>query len=374
METLLNEEEQIWIKGELERCLRVLVRNMGRYGTKFPSACAVNGIYGITPNHDWTNGFWTGMLWIAYEYSGQEAYRELALENIESFQQRLKDHFVLDHHDIGFLYSLSVVAGYRVLKDEGLKPVIVWAADVLAARFQEKGGFIQAWGKMGADNEYRLIIDSLLNLPLLYEAYRLTGKESYRKVADSHYSKVIHNIVREDFSTYHTFYFSPKTGNPDHGATHQGYSDHSCWARGQAWAILGMPLHARTSGNAFTEEERTLYENIVGYFESRLPPDGMPYWDLVFEEGSDMPRDSSALVVAACGMLEMGRIGRAKEMMKVLKKMASSDADPESEGLLLHSVYTYRLGEGVDEPSLWGDYFYMEALYRLWNPGWGTYW
>ena len=374
MEPLQNKEEQAFIKEELERCLKVLDRNMERYGTEFPSACAENGRYKITPNHDWTNGFWTGMLWIAYEYSGQERYRDLALKNIESFRQRLKEHFVLDHHDIGFLYSLSAVAGYRVLKQEALKPVIVQAADVLAARFQEKGGFIQAWGKMGAADEYRLIIDSLLNLPLLYEAFHLTGKEHYRRIADSHYRNVIHTIVREDFSTYHTFYFSPETGEPDDGATHQGYSDSSCWARGQAWAILGMPLHARTSGNAFTKEEESLYENIVKYFESRLPSDGMPYWDLVFEEGSDMPRDSSALAIAACGMMEAGRTDRAKEMVRVLEQMASSKKEPESEGLLLHSVYTYRLGEGVDEPSLWGDYFYMEALYRLWNPEWGTYW
>ncbi|EOS27035.1 hypothetical protein C806_00627 [Lachnospiraceae bacterium 3-1] len=374
METLHKEEKQVWIREELKRCLKVLDRNMARFGEEFPSACAEHGRYKITPNHDWTNGFWTGMLWIAYEFSGRQVYKELALKNIESFRQRLQEHYVLDHHDIGFLYSLSVVAGHRILKEEELKPVIVWAADVLAARFQEKGGFIQAWGKLGADHEYRLIIDSLLNLPLLYEAYRLTGKESYQKIADSHYSRVIHNIVREDFSTYHTFYFSKETGNPDHGATYQGYSDNSCWARGQAWAILGMPLHARTSGNAFTEEEAKLYEHVVEYFESHLPSDGMPYWDLVFGEGSDMPRDSSALAIAACGMLEMGRIERAKEMIQVLKNMASSEAEPESEGLLLHSVYTYRFGEGVDEPSLWGDYFYLEALYRLWNPDWGTYW
>lgn len=374
MKTLHNEKEELWIKEELERCLNILDRNMERFGEAFPSACAVEGKYEITPNHDWTNGFWTGMLWIAYEYSGQEKYKEAAVKNIKSFEQRLKDHYVLEHHDIGFLYSLSVVAGYRVLKDETLKPVILWAAKELAARFQEKGGFIQAWGKMGADQEYRLIIDSLMNLPLLYEAYRLTGEESYRRIADSHYDKVISNIVREDYSTYHTFYFHPETGKPDHGATHQGHSDHSCWARGQAWAILGMPLHARTAEEPFTEKETLLYENVVKYFETHLPPDGMPYWDLFFGEGSDMPRDSSALAIAACGMLETGNTERAKEMMQVLKQEASSEKEPESEGLLLHSVYTYRLNEGVDEPCLWGDYFYLEALYRMWNPNWGTYW
>ncbi|MCI9058522.1 MAG: glucuronyl hydrolase, partial [Lachnospiraceae bacterium] len=133
MKTLHNEKEELWIKEEMKRCLNILDRNMERFGEAFPSACAVEGKYEITPNHDWTNGFWTGMLWIAYEYSGQEKYKEAAVKNIKSFEQRLKDHYVLDHHDIGFLYSLSVVAGYRVLKDETLKPVILWAAKELAA-------------------------------------------------------------------------------------------------------------------------------------------------------------------------------------------------------------------------------------------------
>ena len=143
-----------------------------------------------------------------------------------------------------------------------MKSIVLRAADVLADRYQEKGGFIQAWGKKGAPGEYRLIIDSLMNLPLLYRAWEM---------AESHYQKVIQNIVREDCSTYHTFYFNPETGLPDHGATHQGFSDQSCWARGQAWAILGMPLHARISGDGMSEEEKELYGKIVDYFDSHLP-------------------------------------------------------------------------------------------------------
>ena len=105
-----------------------------------------------------------------------------------------------------------------------------------------------------------------------------------------------------------------------------------------------------------------------------MPKDGIPYWDLIFGEGSEQPKDSSALAIAACGMLEMGRAERAKEMLKVLKEGASSQGNPEQEGILLHGVYAYAENKGVDEPNLWGDYFYMEALYRLWNPDWEPFW
>lgn len=373
-ETMNVSRAPAWAKEELDRICAVLEREMERYGTKFPSACAEGGVYSVGENDDWTNGFWTAMLWMAYQYTGQEKFRALAEENIKSFEKRLEDHVILEHHDIGFLYSLSVWAGYRITGDERLKSVVIKAADVLADRYQEKGGFIQAWGKKGAPGEYRLIIDSLMNLPLLYRASEISGDPAYREMAESHYKNVIQNIVREDCSTYHTFYFDPETGLPDHGATHQGFSDQSCWARGQAWAILGMPLHARISGDGMSEEEKELYGKIVEYFDSHLPSDGMPYWDLIFGEGSDQPRDSSALAIAACGMLEMQETEKAYGMLKTLIDQASTAAEPESEGLLLHGVYAYAEGKGVDEPDLWGDYFYMEALCRVCDPDWVPYW
>ena len=366
----MREEKLTWMAEELDRICGVLKRNMERYGTDFPSACATGGKYRIKKNDDWTNGFWTGMLWMAYLHTGDDAFKTLALKNTDSFKQRLDDHFVLDHHDIGFLYSPSVVAAYRITGDEGQRDLAVRAADVLAARFQEKGGFIQAWGKSGDPKEYRLIIDSLLNLPLLYTAAEITGEARYREMAQRHYENVIRLIIREDGSTYHTYYFDSETGAPSRGATHQGYSDNSCWARGQAWAIYGMPLHVRVSGRAFTAEEQERHDRVVRYFLEHLPASGMPYWDLVFKDGDGQPWDSSALAVAACGMLEMGDREKAEEMLKTCRDLASSEAEPDSEGLLLHGVYAYGENKGVDEPNLWGDYFYMEGLMRLANPDW----
>lgn len=362
------------VKNELDRVISIIEKNMERYGLDFPSACATNSIYRIKKNDDWTNGFWTGMLWIAYEYTKKEKFKNLALENIKSFKERLENHFVLDHHDIGFLYSLSVYAGYKILNDNSLKQIVINAADVLMSRFQEKGGFIQAWGKMGEDNEYRLIIDSLLNLPLLYRAYELTNNKEYFDKAETHYNQVINNIFRDDFSTYHTFYFDKETGKPSYGATHQGFSDQSCWARGQAWAILGMPLHSRISKQPFTEKEKTIYKNVVKYFEEHTTENELPYWDLIFNIGSNQPKDSSALAIVACAMIELNEIEKAKNMIYILKEKASSEKEPKSEGLILHGVYAYAQGKGIDEPNLWGDYFYTEALYRILNPDWETYW
>ncbi|MEN2277689.1 glycoside hydrolase family 88 protein, partial [Enterococcus faecium] len=88
-------------------------------------------------------------------------------------------------------------------------------------------------------------IDSLINLPVLFQACTLSNDPHYKEVAFNHYQTLFHTVIREDATTFHTYYFDSNTGVPTHGPTHQGHSDESIWARGQSWAILGIPLNER---------------------------------------------------------------------------------------------------------------------------------
>jgi unsaturated chondroitin disaccharide hydrolase len=372
---LLTEDE---VEKELDWICQKVKRNLERYQNKFPSASATNGKYRLKDNDDWTNGFWTGMLWIAYEYTQDTFFKNAALEQIKSFEYRLKENIVLDHHDLGFLYSLSVGAGYRITSTESFITVLKGAADKLLERYQTKGQFLQAWGSLNNEKEYRLIIDSLINLPLLFDVWRLSGEEKYYKKAVKHYHQVCNHIFRQDYSTFHTYYFNHKNGEPLLGATHQGYRDDSCWARGQAWAVLGMPLNSLYTPSLRNE---FVYEKTVDYFLTSLPDDIVPYWDFAFTKEDGQVRDSSALAIAACGLLSAKKANLytnadklASGMVKVLRDSYTSKNMDENEGLLLHGVYAYQEGKGVDEPNLWGDYFYMESLFRLLRPTWETYW
>lgn len=111
-------------RDELTACARRIARNMGLYGEKFPSACTLNNRYVLKENNDWTNGFWTGMQAMAWEFSGDRAYLDGVERNVASFKARLAAHYVLDHHDIGFLYSLSAVAYWKLTEREALTPLI----------------------------------------------------------------------------------------------------------------------------------------------------------------------------------------------------------------------------------------------------------
>ena len=376
---LLGEKvTDVWLADKITACIQQIEKNSQRFGTQFPSACATNGKYRLKGNDDWTNGFWTGMLWLAYEWTKEKNFLTRAMENIDSFQTRLDDHFVLDHHDIGFLYSLSAVAGYKITGDEHCKQEVIQAADVLLARFQEKGEFIQAWGAYGDPQEYRLIIDSLLNLPLLFAATQLSGEPRYAEAASKHYQRVRKTVIKNDATTFHTYYFDPETGQPSHGATHQGNSDQSIWARGQSWAILGLPLNeSYLHSQPFPEN----YPQIVEVFLAHFPADLVPYWDFDFNDQHPAEKDSSALAIAACGLLEAEKMEAYPDAQKIAKGMLyqlgeqyAASQVPENEGLLLHGVYAHAEGKGIDEPNLWGDYFYLEALIRLALPNWRRYW
>lgn len=135
----------------------------------------MNDIYPACKNDQWTCGFWPGEIWLSYELTGDAAFRDAALVLVDSFMDRIVNKVEVDHHDMGFLYSPSCVAAYKLTGSETGKQAAILAADQLISRFQEKGQFLQAWGKLGAADNYRYIIDCLLNVPLLYWATETTG-------------------------------------------------------------------------------------------------------------------------------------------------------------------------------------------------------
>lgn len=357
--------------------------NLRYLNGKFPfSAAGSDDRYAITENVEWTTGFWTGILWLMYEYTGSDTFKNAALEQVDSFMERVKQRIDLNHHDLGFLYTPSCVSCYKLTGSEKAKEAALMAADVLMERYRERDGFIQAWGEVGRREDYRLIIDCMMNIPLLYWASDMTGDPKYREAATRHFITSCNNVVRDDASAYHTFYFDSDTGKPLKGVTRQGYSDSSAWARGQAWGIYGIALNYRHTRRP---EAFNLYRGMTNYFLNRLPADDVCYWDLIFSDGSGQSRDSSAAAIAVCGMEEMNHYLPETEenkavyqhaMHRILRSLIQNYANPKAEGgeaFLLHGVYSWHSGKGVDRGNIWGDYYYVEALIRFlknWNPYW----
>ncbi|AFC28950.1 glycosyl hydrolase family 88 [Paenibacillus mucilaginosus 3016] len=362
--------------------LHKIDQNLGTFTHKFPEPASVNLVYAAMDNVEWTSSFWTGMLWLAYEITGDVKYRSVAEIQLESYKKRVDEKIATGTHDLGFLYTLSSVAAYKLTKSEAAKEIAVKAADLLMGQYFEKAGIIQAWGGLDdPENGGRMIIDCCMNLPLLYWASEVTGDPKYCQAAYSHVKQAEKYIIREDASSYHTYFMDIYTGAPKYGRTVQGYSDRSCWSRGQAWGIYGFPLSYKYTGDYGLI---VLAKKVANYFINRLPDDSIAYWDLIFTSGPE-ERDSSSSAIAACGLLELSKYlpptddnrrlyeNAAMHMIHSLASNYTTADHPESNGILLHAVYAKPHNKGIDECNIWGDYFYFEALVRL-VKNWELYW
>lgn len=374
------------VREAMEEAVRIVRADLPVFTEKFPSSNSFDGFYEATENVEWTTGFWTGAIWLAYEYTKDEAFKEAALVQVDSFLDRIQNKIDVNHHDMGFLFSLSCVAAYKLTGSEKGKEAALMAADHLAERYRENGKFLQAWGNVGEASEYRLIIDCLLNLPILYWASEVTGEKRYAQMAENHIRTAMRCVLREDDSTYHTYFINMETGEPAYGVTHQGNRNNSAWARGQAWGIYGIALSYHYLKD---ESYIDLFCRVTDFFIRHLPEDLVPYWDFDFDTGSTEPRDSSAAAVAVCGILEMVKYldeERGKKYREVADRLMAAlithcgNRDlKQSNGILLHGTYARDSKEntctnrGVDECNTWGDYFYMEALTRMISD-WKMYW
>ena len=371
--------------------LATIRRNIARFGDSYPDDTTMDGRYPPRPaaggipeggNRGWTTSFWPGMQWLAWELTGEGEFRDAAVRHAADFARRVADGQDLGTHDLGFLYTLSSVTAWELLGIAAARDAALLAADHLMGRFLPAAGIIQAWGDLSDPAQRgRTIVDSLMNMPLLTWAGQQTSDPRYAEAVRRHTKQLRVHMLRPDDSTFHTYYWDAETGQPRFGATEQGADDSSCWARGQAWAIYGFALNCRATGDPSLAEAA---RRCAGYFLRHQPADLVPTWDLAYAGDSDAPRDSSAAAIAACGLLELADLdddaGRADGYRRASDDMLNSliarytPVDGSPDALLLHGVYDLPKGIGVGEGTLWGDYFYLEALTRRARPGWRPYW
>lgn len=317
---------------------------------------------------DWVDGFWSGQLWLAYMETGDKVFLDAARRQKPYFVERLsrpESHT----HDLGFLYSLSAVADYKLTGDAESCRMGLAAAESLARRYNPLGRFIRAWNE--PQNEGKIIIDCMENLALLFWAAGETGESRFSDVAVSHATTAAQTLVRPDGSSFHAYKFDPATGKPLGGLTHQGYSDDSCWSRGQGWGIHGFAqTYAYTGELLFLETSQRLADYAIAH----LPADAVPYWDYELPEYAPSYRDTSAAAITAAGLLlltdQLGESERASHYRETAHTILESliadyttASEPQAEGLLLKGAAFVEAGL-PDAMLPYGDYFYLEALLR----------
>ncbi|MGC3176518.1 glucuronyl hydrolase, partial [Enterococcus faecium] len=81
-----------------------------------------------------------------FEKTGDPLFQQTAEKADIDYIHRIDCQIITNQHDLGFLYSLSTVADYKITGNRKMKDASIDAAETLLQRFWEKAGVIQAWG------------------------------------------------------------------------------------------------------------------------------------------------------------------------------------------------------------------------------------
>ena len=225
-EKVAVQSNQEWLDQTYDKLLIKMKAECERIGIMIPYTTGKDGKYydvATTPGMGmdyWTNGFWPGMLWQMYEATSDEVYRKTAVDVEDRLNEALVEFEKL-HHDVGFMYLPSAVANYRKTGDKEARRRGLAAASALASRYNLDGKFIRAWNDDmlpavdlfgGGDLRGWMIIDCMMNIPLLYWASEETGDPRFKKIAINHAKTAQQYIVRPDGSCNHIVGFDPETG------------------------------------------------------------------------------------------------------------------------------------------------------------------
>ncbi|HEX5269019.1 MAG TPA: glycoside hydrolase family 88 protein [Gemmataceae bacterium] len=318
----------------------------------------------------WCEGFYPGIFWLLHRHTGRGEWRDLAEQYSRPLEPRRFDRTV---HDLGFLFFSTYLRWYHLTREQRLRDVLIDAARTLALR-RQKGGYLASF--VGPQS---LFIDVMMNVGIILWAANATGDAALRDVALEHCRTTRKYLVRPDGGTAHEGIFDVETGQFVRRATHQGYSADSTWTRGLAWAIYGFTAVYRlmTSGGGEPPVEfLDTARRCADCYLRRAPKGLMPPWD--FDVPPDGPQlwDSSAGAITASGLLDLAEQVRDAAAAERYRAAALTTLDtlctdeflarsrPGWEGILLHGVYHYHKGLGVDESVAWGDHFFVEALVK----------
>lgn len=370
----MNKNQEEWVSQVYEKILQKMNSERNRNHNIIPYVAENDRYVQDMSKKDivwWTNGFWAGIMWQLFVATQDEAYRKTAILSEEKLDEAFNIYTGL-HHDVGFMWLHTAVAHYRIEKDERSLARGLHAAHLLAGRYNPNGKFIRSWNR---NRSGWVIIDSMLNIPLLYWAGLVIDDPRFVAIAKNHADTVMNTIVRPDGSVNHIVVFDPNTGEVLGYPAGQGYESGSSWTRGQAWAIYGFVLsYIHTGETKYLDTAK----RVAHYFIANV---SLNHWQTNVDFRSPNEKnlmDSSAGACAACGLIELSKNVSDLESelylqaaINILQSIEQHDLDwnISTDGLVKNATAAYHDENNQNAKIIYADYFFIEAIFKLKNTG-----
>lgn len=360
-----------WLEKAWSKMCYKMDAQITRIGTEVPHTLKNGKRINLMKEHPagWTIGFWPGMLWLMYKDTKNENYRITAEKIEDMFDEVLDIHHEKLHHDVGFQWNLSAELNYKITGNKRSRTRALHAANLLAGRYNPRGKFLRAWND---DKTGWIIIDCMMNLPLLFWASREIDDPRYKYIAIDHADTSLKYLVRPDGSCGHIGIIDPHNGELLETPKGQGYAPGSSWSRGQSWALYGFALsYIHTGYHKYLEASLRIARYVLGCLEKN---DYVPLVDYV--QPAESPKiDTSAGAITACGLITLANIENNPEKdfclngaMKILKKLEAEfvDWDPNTDFIVQKGAILYHGNEDDYQiPLIFGDYYFLEAFFKL---------
>jgi len=366
---LLDETQIKWVDCIWNKlCDKLAVTSVEACG-KIPYT-TINGIWNDATEtgllKGWIQGFWPGLMWLMYVGTGEECYRKAATIVEERLDAALAIPTNL-HHDVGFIWRISSGVHYQLSHEERSRQRTYMAALALAGRFNPAGNYIRAFNQEG--EEGKVIIDTLMNLNLLYWASDEIGDPRFRNIAMCHADRVMGTHLRPDGSVRQIVLFDPNTGEISGYEKGAANTLDGVWSRGQAWAVYGFVLsYLHTGKQDYLEASK----KAAHYFIAEIACNNwLPKVDFRAPSPSV---DTTAGAITACGLLELARVVSDGEkhlyLTAALKLLQALEVNYcnwtlEEQSILQHGVESYTEERLKGKPIIYGDYYFTEAIYKL---------
>lgn len=328
-----------------------------------------NGELKLVRSQDWTSGFFPGNLWMVYELTSDEKWKEYALEYTLPLE---KEQWNGGTHDMGFKMFCSFGKAWQFTGDSVYRNILIQSARTLATRFNPAVGCMRSWDHNTDKWDFPVIIDNMMNLELLMWASKETGDENLKNIAVTHAQTTTKNHFRADNSSYHVIDYNPETGEVENKHTHQGFSHESAWSRGQAWGLYGYTMMYRETGiKEFLVQAEKIAEYILN--QPGVADGNIPYWDFNAPNIPDEPYDASAGSIISAALFELSEfsdngdiyITVANKLLETL--MTSEFLSPVGENkgfLLFHSTGHLPHNSEIDVPIVYADYYFLESIIK----------